>query len=68
MQKNISHLGMLVCLGSMLTGCGIYTKYQQPEVQTDGLFGTLPEEVDITSSGGFEMAGIVYRRFFATAY
>lgn len=35
MQKNISHLGMLVCLGSMLTGCGIYTKYQQPEVQTE---------------------------------
>ena len=57
MQKNISHLGMFVCLGSMLTGCGIYTKYQQPEVQTDGLF-----------AGGFEMAGIVYRRFFATAY
>lgn len=52
MQKNISHLGMLVCLGSMLTGCGIYTKYQQPEVQTDGLFGTLPEEVDTTSSLG----------------
>ena len=52
MQKNISHLGMFVCLGSMLTGCGIYTKYQQPEVQTDGLFGTLPEEVDTTSSLG----------------
>ena len=52
MQKNISHLGMFVCLGSMLTGCGIYTKYQQPEVQTDGLFGTLPEEVDTISSLG----------------
>lgn len=35
MQKNISHLGMLVCLGSMLTGCGIGTERGVPAGGTD---------------------------------
>ena len=50
MEKNISHLVVAACMASMLTGCGIYTKYRQPETNTDGLFGALPEEVDTTSS------------------
>ena len=31
MEKNISHLVVAACMASMLTGCGIYTKYRQPE-------------------------------------
>ena len=50
MEKNISHIVVAACMASMLTGCGIYTKYRQPEMNTDGLFGALPEEVDTTSS------------------
>lgn len=50
MEKNISHIVVAACMVSMLTGCGIYTKYRQPETNTDGLFGALPEEVDTTSS------------------
>ena len=52
MEKNISHIVVAACMASMLTGCGIYTKYRQPETNTDGLFGALPEEVDTTSSLG----------------
>lgn len=48
---------------SMLTGCGIYTKYRQPEMNTDGLFGALPEEVDTTSS----LADLKWEELFTDA-
>lgn len=50
-------------MASMLTGCGIYTKYRQPETNTDGLFGALPEEVDTTSS----LADLKWEELFTDA-
>ena len=63
MEKNISHLVVAACMASMLTGCGIYTKYRQPETNTDGLFGALPEEVDTTSS----LADLKWEELFTDA-
>lgn len=63
MEKNISHIVVAACMASMLTGCGIYTKYRQPETNTDGLFGALPEEVDITSS----LADLKWEELFTDA-
>lgn len=63
MEKNISHIVVAACMASMLTGCGIYTKYRQPETNTDGLFGALPEEVDTTSS----LADLKWEELFTDA-
>lgn len=63
MEKNISHLVVAACMASMLTGCGIYTKYRQPETNTDGLFGAFPEEVDTTSS----LADLKWEELFTDA-
>lgn len=63
MEKNISHIVVAACIASMLTGCGIYTKYRQPETNTDGLFGALPEEVDTTSS----LADLKWEELFTDA-
>ena len=63
MEKNISHIVVAACMVSMLTGCGIYTKYRQPEMNTDGLFGALPEEVDTTSS----LADLKWEELFTDA-
>ena len=64
MEKNISHIVVAACMASMLTGCGIYTKYRQPETNTDGLFGALPEEVDTTSS----LADLKWEELFTDPY
>ena len=63
MEKNISHIVVAACMANMLTGCGIYTKYRQPETNTDGLFGALPEEVDTTSS----LADLKWEELFTDA-
>lgn len=41
----------------------MYTKYRQPETNTDGLFGALPEEVDTTSS----LADLKWEELFTDA-
>lgn len=49
MRKNIINTGAILLTFS-LCGCGIYNKYQRPEVETDGLFGEMTENVDTLSS------------------
>ena len=39
----------LVVAALLLSSCGIYTKYERPEVKTDGLYGQDVEVEDTTS-------------------
>lgn len=49
MRKNTINIGVILLVLS-LCSCGIYNKYQRPEVEVDGLFGEMTEEVDTLSS------------------
>ncbi|MDE6069972.1 MAG: TolC family protein [Alistipes sp.] len=40
----------IICLAVAMTGCGIYKPYKRPQVQTDGLYGSV-ETADTTSFG-----------------
>ena len=40
----------IICLAAAMTGCGIYKPYKRPQVQTDGLYGSV-ETTDTTSFG-----------------
>ena len=46
MKKQIITLAVAALL---LSSCGIYTKYERPEVKTDGLYGQDVEVGDTTS-------------------
>ena len=46
MKKQIITLAVAALL---LSSCGIYTKYERPEVKTDGLYGQDIEVEDTTS-------------------
>ena len=47
MKKQIITLAVAALL---LSSCGIYTKYERPEVKTDGLYGQDIEVVSSTST------------------
>ena len=49
MRKNTINIGVILLVLS-LCSCGIYNKYQRPEVEVDGLFGEMTEDVDTLSS------------------
>lgn len=40
----------IICLAAAMTGCGIYKPYKRPQVQTDGLYGSV-ETADTTTFG-----------------
>lgn len=49
---------------ALFSGCGIYGKYSREDMDTDGLFGNLPEGTDTMSS----MASMNWRDFFTDSY
>lgn len=57
MKKQIITLAVAALL---LSSCGIYTKYERPEVKTDGLYGQDIELEDTTSIASL-LARVVYR-------
>lgn len=56
MKKQIITLAVAALL---LSSCGIYTKYERPEVKTDGLYGQDVEVEDTTS-----IASLSWRELF----
>ena len=56
MKKQIITLAVAALL---LSSCGIYTKYERPEVKTDGLYGQDIEVEDTTS-----IASLSWRELF----
>lgn len=58
MKKQIITLAVAALL---LSSCGIYTKYERPEVKTDGLYGQDIEVEDTTSYCLSLLARVVYR-------
>ena len=56
MKKQIITLAVAALL---LSSCGIYTKYERPEVETDGLYGQDIEVEDTTS-----IASLSWRELF----
>lgn len=57
MKKQIITLAVAALL---LSSCGIYTKYERPEVKTDGLYGQDVEVEDTTSIASL-LARVVHR-------
>ena len=55
-MKKIICLITVVCL---ITSCGVYRKYQRPQVETDGLYRDIPVEDTVT------MASLSWRELFA---
>ena len=56
MKKQIITLAVATLL---LSSCGIYTKYERPEIKTDGLYGQDVEVEDTTS-----IASLSWRELF----
>jgi len=51
----------IAAVGMMLTGCGLYNKYEQKTEEPDGLFGTT---IGNTSEGEASLAQMSWREFF----
>ena len=60
MKKQIITLAVATLL---LSSCGIYTKYERPEIKTDGLYGQDVEVEDTTS-----IASLSWRELFTRNY
>ena len=58
----ISHLSISIALCFMLTGCGLYNKYESKATVPDNVFGTTKDIMD--AQGGTTMAQVSWREFF----
>ena len=61
-MKRLNYIFIAAAVSLMLTGCGIYNKYEQKTEAPSGVFGNT-QEVQVTE-GGTSMAQMSWREFF----
>jgi NodT family efflux transporter outer membrane factor (OMF) lipoprotein len=59
-MKRLSNIIIAAAVGMMLTGCGLYNKYEQKTETPADAFGTIQE----ASAGGASLAEMSWREFF----
>ena len=59
-MKRLSNIFVTVAVGMMLTGCGLYDKYEQKAEAPADAFGTIQN----ASAGGESLAQMSWREFF----